>query len=174
MKIVNRTVPEALRRLDYTVEETATIIAHIEKFDTIEDIDEGGQPVRSGLKPEHLHVFDCAFKPYRGKRSIAYMAHLKMMAAAQPFISGAISKTVNMPGDSTVADIRDGQPNFKWRSLYERKMIGFDLRFLASWPIRSMRIGRTRFISTPYTDSRAQPRAGQPRMPKKPSSPAAI
>ena len=59
------------------------------------------------MKPEHLPVFDCAFKPYRGQRSIQYLAHLKMMGAAQPFISGAISKTVNMPNDSTVEDIRD-------------------------------------------------------------------
>src|SRR5207245_3796684 len=63
--------------------------------------------VRSGLKPEHLPVFDCAFKAYRGKRSIHYMAHLKMMAAAQPFISGAISKTVNLPTQATVEDIRN-------------------------------------------------------------------
>ena len=63
--------------------------------------------IRSGLKPEHLPVFDCAFKPYRGKRSIHYLAHLKMMAAAQPFISGAISKTVNMPNECTVEEIRD-------------------------------------------------------------------
>jgi ribonucleoside-diphosphate reductase alpha chain len=126
LKIVNRTVPEGLRRLRYTPQEIEKIIAHIEKFDTIEDVEEapaqGGsapsiqistnppiQPsvFRSGLKLEHLPVFDCAFKPYRGKRSIQCMAHLKMMAAAQPFISGAISKTVNMPADSSVADIRD-------------------------------------------------------------------
>ena len=107
MKIVNRTVPEGLRRLGYKAQESEHIVAHIEKFDTIEDVEEQGQAVRSGLKPEHLPVFDCAFKPYRGKRSIQYLAHLKMMAAAQPFISGAISKTVNMPADSTVADIRD-------------------------------------------------------------------
>jgi ribonucleoside-diphosphate reductase alpha chain len=107
LKIVNRTVPEALRRLGYNDQETKRIIAHIEKFDTIEDAEEGGQPVRSGLKPQHLPVFDCAFKPYRGKRSIHYLAHLKMMGAAQPFISGAISKTVNMPNDCTVENIRD-------------------------------------------------------------------
>src|SRR5439155_911342 len=107
LKIVNRTVPEGLRRLGYKAQESEHIVAHIEKFDTIEDVEEQGQTVRSGLKPEHLPVFDCAFKPYRGKRSIQYLAHLKMMAAAQPFISGAISKTVNMPADSTVADIRD-------------------------------------------------------------------
>src|SRR5213075_2478053 len=80
---------------------------HIEKFDTIEDVEENGQSLQSGLKPEHLPIFDCAFKPYRGKRSIESLAHLRMMGAAQPFISGAISKTVNMPGASTVEDIRD-------------------------------------------------------------------
>src|SRR5438876_6880071 len=107
LKIVNRTVPEGLRRLDYAGPESERIVAHIEKFDTIEDIEEGGQTVRSGLKPEHLPIFDCAFRAFRGRRSIPSMAHLKMMAAAQPFISGAISKTVNMPADSTVADIRE-------------------------------------------------------------------
>ena len=107
LKIVNRGVPDALRRLGYGEAEIRNIIAHIEKFDTIEDAEENGKTVRSGLKPEHLAVFDCAFKPYRGKRSIHYLAHLKMMAAAQPFISGAISKTVNMPKESTVEEIRD-------------------------------------------------------------------
>ena len=107
LKIVNRTVPEGLRRLGYDAAQTEKITAHIEKFDTIEDVEEGGQKVQSGLKPEHLPVFDCAFKAYRGKRSIQSLAHLKMMAAAQPFISGAISKTVNMPNESTVEDIRD-------------------------------------------------------------------
>ena len=107
LKIVNRGVPDALRRLGYTPKEIEGIIAHIEKFDTIEDVEENGQAVPSGLKPGHLPVFDCAFKPYRGKRSIHYLAHLKMMAAAQPFISGAISKTVNMPNECTVEEIRD-------------------------------------------------------------------
>ncbi len=107
LKIVNRTVPEALHRLGYSAQECKSIIGHTAKFDTIEDVEEGGQTIRSGLKPEHLPVFDCAFKPYRGQRSIQYLAHLKMMSAAQPFISGAISKTVNMPNESTVEDIRD-------------------------------------------------------------------
>jgi ribonucleoside-diphosphate reductase alpha chain len=107
LKIVNRGVPDALRRLGYGEAENKIIIAHIEKFDTIEDVEENGVVVKSGLKPEHLPVFDCAFKPHRGKRSIGYLAHLKMMAAAQPFISGAISKTVNMPKESTVEEIRD-------------------------------------------------------------------
>ncbi len=122
LKIVNRGVPDALRRLGYGAKEIEGIIAHIEKFDTIEDVEDGGgesataanqrrspgaATVKSGLKPEHLPVFDCAFRPYRGKRSIHYLAHLKMMAAAQPFISGAISKTVNMPNECTVEEIRD-------------------------------------------------------------------
>jgi len=112
LKIVNRTVPQALKRLGYSAPEIQGVIGHVEKFDTIEDVEEKGednisQTIRSGLKAEHLPVFDCAFKPYRGRRSIQYLAHLKMMAAAQPFISGAISKTVNMPSASTVSDIRD-------------------------------------------------------------------
>ncbi len=107
LKIVNRGVPDALRRLGYDAASVTKIIAHIEKHDTIEDIQENGATIHSGLKPEHLPVFDCAFKPHQGKRSIGYLAHLKMMAAAQPFISGAISKTVNMPNECTVADIRD-------------------------------------------------------------------
>jgi ribonucleoside-diphosphate reductase alpha chain len=107
LKIVNRTVPDALRRLGYSPAESQAIIAHIEKSDTIEDYEENGQTVRSGLKPEHLSIFDCAFRPFRGKRSIHYLAHLKMMGAAQPFISGAISKTVNLPNDCSVEDIQD-------------------------------------------------------------------
>ena len=113
LKIVNRTVPEGLKRLGYTAQDIERIVAHIEKFDTIEDVEEKSdnaaapQSFRSGLRPEHLPVFDCAFKPYRGRRSIQYLAHLKMMGAAQPFISGAISKTVNMPNESSVEDIRD-------------------------------------------------------------------
>ena len=107
LKIVNRGVADALRRLGYGEAEIKNIIAHIEKHDTIEDVEENGQNISSGLKPEHLPVFDCAFKAFKGRRSIGYLAHLKMMAAAQPFISGAISKTVNMPSDSSVEDIRN-------------------------------------------------------------------
>jgi ribonucleoside-diphosphate reductase alpha chain len=120
LKIVNRTVPQALQRLGYSQSEIEKIVAHIEKYDTIEDVEEAVSAnatetevksnttvIRSGLEPEHLAVFDCAFKAYRGKRSISYTAHLKMMAAAQPFISGAISKTVNMPNDAAIEDIRN-------------------------------------------------------------------
>ncbi len=107
LKIVNQTVTQALQRLGYDGGQIETIINHIDKFDTIEDIEEEGKIVSSGLKEEHLSIFDCAFRAFRGKRSINYMAHLKMMAAAQPFISGAISKTVNLPNECSVADIRD-------------------------------------------------------------------
>ena len=107
LKIVNRTVTQALKRLGYNDKVIEGIVAHVDKYDTIEDVEDNGQTIQSGLKPEHLEVFDCAFKAYRGKRSIGYMAHLKMMGAAQPFISGAISKTVNLPQEATVADIRD-------------------------------------------------------------------
>jgi len=107
LKIVNRTVPEALQSLGYTKDDARKIIAHIEKFDTIEDIEESGHVVSSGLKPEHLPVFDCAFKPARGKRNLQCQAHLKIMGAAQPFLSGAISKTVNVPSESSVEEIRD-------------------------------------------------------------------
>ncbi len=118
LKMVNRIVPEALRRLGYNETKSKNIISHIEAFDTIEDIQDDSAPcspakeisssiIRSGLKPEHLPIFDCAFKAFRGQRSISYMAHLKMMAATQPFISGAISKTVNLPNGCSVADIRD-------------------------------------------------------------------
>jgi len=106
LKIVNQTVKPALEKLGYNSEEIERIIAHIDAFDTIEDVtDTDGSMVSSGLKPEHLSVFDCAFKPYKGERSLNYMAHLRMMAAAQPFLSGAISKTVNMPEAATVDDI---------------------------------------------------------------------
>ncbi|HYE31016.1 MAG TPA: vitamin B12-dependent ribonucleotide reductase, partial [Methylomirabilota bacterium] len=108
LKIVNRTVPEALTRLGYSDEQKAKIIAHIEQWDTIEDVvDDAGVSHPTPLRAEHLAVFDCAFKAYRGKRSINYMAHLKMMGATQPFISGAISKTVNLPNECTVEDIMD-------------------------------------------------------------------
>jgi ribonucleoside-diphosphate reductase alpha chain len=107
LKIVNRIVEPALHSLGYAEEEIRAIIAHIDRYDTIEDVtdEETGETIHSGLKPEHLGVFDCAFRPARGRRSLHYLAHIRMMAAAQPFLSGAISKTVNMPNDATVEDI---------------------------------------------------------------------
>jgi ribonucleoside-diphosphate reductase alpha chain len=105
LKIVNQTVKPALEKLSYNLEEIERIIAHIDAFDTIEDVTDDGAKISSGLRPEHLPIFDCAFKPFKGERALNYMAHLKMMAAAQPFLSGAISKTVNMPEGATVDDI---------------------------------------------------------------------
>jgi ribonucleoside-diphosphate reductase alpha chain len=106
LKIVNQTVKPALEKLSYNSDEIDRIVAHIDAFDTIEDVtDTDGSTISSGLKPEHLTIFDCAFKPFKGERSLNYMAHLRMMAAAQPFLSGAISKTVNMPEAATVDDI---------------------------------------------------------------------
>ena len=107
LKIVNRTVPQGLRRLGYDEDAIKAIVDHIEKYDTIENVEVDGETVESGLRPEHIAVFDCAFKAHRGSRSIHYMAHLKMMGAAQPFISGAISKTVNLPREASVDDIKD-------------------------------------------------------------------
>jgi ribonucleoside-diphosphate reductase alpha chain len=97
MKIVNGTVPMALEKLGYTKPEIEAIVHYIDEHETIE-----GAPF---LKEEHLPVFDCAFKPAKGERSIHYMGHIKMMGAAQPFISGAISKTVNVPREATVEEI---------------------------------------------------------------------
>ena len=106
LKIVNQTIKPALEKLGYASDEIGRIIAHIDAFDTIEDvIDADGTKISSGLKLEHLPMFDCAFKPFRGERSLHYLAHLKMMAAAQPFLSGAISKTVNLPESASVDDI---------------------------------------------------------------------
>jgi ribonucleoside-diphosphate reductase alpha chain len=99
IKIVNNTVPQALIKLGYSPEQVETIVAHIDSTGTIE-----GAP---GLKAEHLACFDCSFRPQNGVRSIHYMGHLKMMAAVQPFVSGAISKTINMPEESTVEDVMD-------------------------------------------------------------------
>jgi len=106
LKIVNQTIKSALEKLGYGSDEIERIVAHIDAFDTIEDVaDTDGTMISSGLKPEHLPIFDCAFKPFKGERSLHYLAHLKMMAAAQPFLSGAISKTVNLPESATVDDI---------------------------------------------------------------------
>ena len=97
IKIVNNTVPQALIKLGYSPQQVEQIVTHIDSTGTIE-----GAP---HLKPEHLAVFDCSFRPQNGTRSIHYMGHVRMMAAVQPFISGAISKTINMPEESTVEDI---------------------------------------------------------------------
>src|SRR5207249_2549542 len=97
LKIVNTTVPAALRKLGYDEVKVKEIVEYIDENDTIEGA--------SHLADEHLKVFDCAFKPVKGARSIAPMGHVRMMAGVQPFISGSMSKTVNLPTEATVEDI---------------------------------------------------------------------
>jgi ribonucleoside-diphosphate reductase alpha chain len=99
IKIVNNTVPTALFKLGYNHDQADAIVSYIDATGTIE-----GAP---HIKDDHLAVFDCSFKPAKGTRSIHYMGHLRMMAAAQPFISGAISKTVNLPNNASVEDIME-------------------------------------------------------------------
>ncbi len=99
LKLVNKTVPMALEKLGYSVDDIKVICDYIDEQETIE-----GAPK---LTDEHVAIFDCAFKPRNGKRSIHYMAHIKMMAAVQPFISGAISKTINMPKECTTEQIAE-------------------------------------------------------------------
>ena len=105
LKIVNQTVKPALEKLGYAPDQIEKIMAHINEHDTIEDVPESHGVIKSGLKAEDLPVFDCAFKPFKGERSLHYLGHLRMMAACQPFLSGAISKTVNMPNGATVDEI---------------------------------------------------------------------
>ena len=106
IKIVNNTVPAALFKLGYDNDEVNAIVSYIDATGTIE-----GAP---GIKPEHLAVFDCSFKPAKGTRSIHYMGHIKMMAATQPFLSGAISKTVNLPHEASVEDVAEAYAE-SWR-----------------------------------------------------------
>ncbi len=106
IKIVNNTVPSALIKLGYSESEVNAIVSYIDATGTIE-----GAPA---IKPEHLAVFDCSFKPAKGTRSISYMGHIKMMGATQPFLSGAISKTVNLPQDCSVDDIAEAYME-SWR-----------------------------------------------------------
>ncbi len=98
-KIINKTVPLALKKLGYNSKQADEIVSYINQSDTIE-----GSP---HLLEEHLPIFDCAFKPVNGSRSIHYMGHIKMMSAVQPFLSGAISKTVNMPNVVTIEEIKN-------------------------------------------------------------------
>src|ERR1700730_12976367 len=107
LKIVNQTVQPALEKLGYAPKQIEQILAHINEHDTIEDVavPESQTVLKSGLKAEHLTIFDCAFKPYKGERSLHYLGHLRMMAACQPFLSGAISKTVNLPNGATAEEI---------------------------------------------------------------------
>src|SRR5205085_7089148 len=106
IKIVNQTVPTALFKLGYSSEQVNAIVSYIDATGTIE-----GAP---GLKDEHLACFDCSFKPAKGTRSIHYLGHVKMMAAAQPFISGAIAKTVTVTNNGNVQAIAESHTE-SWR-----------------------------------------------------------
>ena len=106
MKIVNQTVPMALDKLGYSAQQIKEIVEYIDENETIE-----GAP---HIKDSHLPVFDCAFKPARGVRSIHYMGHVRMMGATQPFLSGAISKTVNVPKEATIDEIQQAYVD-SWR-----------------------------------------------------------
>ncbi|MFQ5851737.1 MAG: vitamin B12-dependent ribonucleotide reductase [Candidatus Binatia bacterium] len=146
LKIVNNTVPRALKRLGYDSKQIQEIVEYIDEQETIE-----GAP---HLKDEHLPVFDCAFKPANGSRSIHYMGHLRMMGATQPFISGAISKTINMPADVTVDEImqayieawklglkavaiyRDGSKQVQPLSTLKRESKDPKAEAADSWPFR--------------------------------------
>jgi len=99
IKIVNNTVEQSLLKLGYSPEHASEIVGHIDSTGTIEGAEH--------IKDEHLTVFDCSFRPQNGERSIHYLGHLRMMGAVQPFISGAISKTINMPEESTVEDVTE-------------------------------------------------------------------
>src|SRR5258705_1841619 len=143
LKIVNNTVPEALRRLGYGEEAVDRIVKYVDEHETIE-----GAP---GLKDEHLPVFDCAFKPKNGTRTIQHMGHIRMMEAVQPFISGAISKTVNMPEAATPQDIAEAYMA-AWKA---------GLKAIAIYRARSKRIHP---LSTGKEDrGSALPTVAQPR-----------
>jgi ribonucleoside-diphosphate reductase alpha chain len=106
IKIVNSTVPEALFKLGYAADEVNAIVSYVDATGTIE-----GAP---GIRPEHMAVFDCSLKPSKGTRTIHYKGHIKMMAAAQPFLSGAISKTVNLPHEASIDEIAEAYAE-SWR-----------------------------------------------------------
>jgi len=102
-----RMIPMTLDYLGYAKEINERVCAHVEKYGTIETVSVDGKDIESGLRPEHLPIFDTAFISGQGKRVLSYMAHIRMVSAVQPFLSGGVSKTVNMPQASTVQEIRD-------------------------------------------------------------------
>ena len=144
MKIVNQTVPAALTKLGYDADEVKKIMAHIDEHETIE-----GAP---GLKDTHLPVFDCAFPPAMGNRTIHFRGHIKMMGAVQPFISGAISKTVNMPNDATPEDISAAYM-LAWKEGVKSLAIYRD----GSKRTQPLSTGRGDTVSTPTAATPARP-----------------
>ena len=144
MKIVNNTVPMALRHLGYEAAQVDAIVVYIDEHETIE-----GAP---HLDPKHLAVFDCAFKPARGSRSIHYMGHIKMIGATQPFISGAISKTINVPTDAQVEDIEQAYID-AWRLGTKAVSIYRD----GSKRTQPLNTSRTSHATTPQAPAVPQP-----------------
>jgi ribonucleoside-diphosphate reductase alpha chain len=149
LKIVNQTAPLALRTLGYSESEIESILAHVEQEDTIEGAND--------LKAGHLPVFDCAFQPPNGTRSIAFKAHIRMMAAAQPFIAGAISKTVNMSKDSDIEDVAEAYTE-GWQ---------MGLKALAVYRDGSKEIQP---LSTKKKEEKAEKQAGAPRRERLPDT----
>ena len=152
MKIVNKTVPMALRNLGYDEKEVGAIVSHIDEHETIE-----GAP---DLQPQHLPVFDCAFKPARGSRAIHHSGHIKMIGAAQPFISGAISKTINVPPDATVEEIEQAYLD-AWRLGTKAVSIYRD-GSKRTQPLNTTRTSRTAESKTPVPASAAPSRRRLP------------
>ena len=144
MKIVNNTVPMALRHLGYEEAQVHAIVVYIDEHETIE-----GAP---HLDPKQLAVFDCAFKPARGFRSIHYMGHIKMIGATQPFISGAISKTINVPTDARVEDIEQAYID-AWRLGTKAVSIYRD----GSKRTQPLNTSRTSHTTTPQLPATPQP-----------------
>ena len=144
MKIVNNTVPMALRHLGYEEAQVHAIVVYIDEHETIE-----GAP---HLDPKQLAVFDCAFKPARGSRSIHYMGHIKMIGATQPFISGAISKTINVPTDARVEDIEQAYID-AWRLGTKAVSIYRD----GSKRTQPLNTSRTSHTTTPQSPATPQP-----------------
>ncbi|HEY3927903.1 MAG TPA: vitamin B12-dependent ribonucleotide reductase [Candidatus Koribacter sp.] len=161
IKIVNNTVPAALFKLGYTSDQANAIVSYIDATGTIE-----GAP---HIKDEHLAVFDCSFKPAKGTRTISYMGHVKMMAATQPFISGAISKTVNLPKDATVDDIMEAyiqswKLGLKAVAIYRDSSKGSQ-PLNASGTSATDSLKKTEAVSVPEDDADAPPRATRHRLP---------
>ena len=126
---IARTKSTTPKRGKITGEEIKKIFKCIEKFDTIEDVKENGETQKNGLKPEHLDTADCAFKPFRGKRCIHYMAHLKILAKAQPFIHGEIFKTENLSKNEctvkkvTAAFLQALKPGLESVAIYRNRSV---------------------------------------------------
>jgi ribonucleoside-diphosphate reductase alpha chain len=165
IKIVNNTVPTALFKLGYSHDEADKIVSYIDATGTIE-----GAP---HIKDEHLAVFDCSFKPAKGTRSISYLGHIKMMAAAQPFISGAISKTVNLPENASVEDIMEAYIQ-SWKLGVKAVAIYRDgckkSQPLSAAGTKTAQSSATSVIPVVEEDLNAPPRAHRNRMPEERAS----